>query len=94
MDSKRNNPRMDTGAPRKTGASSTAKSPASKTAVSTAGFKPTRDIAPAERHELIAKIAFLKAERRGFQGGSPEQDWFDAEAEINAVITRLRGRRE
>lgn len=36
---------------------------------------------PAERHRRIAERAYFKAERRGFQGGSPEQDWLEAESE-------------
>lgn len=44
-----------------------------------------------QRHDLIAKAAYLRAERRGFQGGSPEQDWLEAEAEIDASLLRLRG---
>jgi hypothetical protein len=32
--------------------------------------------------EDIAVRAYLYAEARGFQGGSPEQDWFRAEREL------------
>ena len=32
--------------------------------------------------EEIAVRAYLYAESRGFQGGSPEQDWFRAEREL------------
>ena len=32
--------------------------------------------------EAIAKLAYLYAEQRGFQGGSPESDWVRAEAEF------------
>lgn len=42
------------------------------------------------RRELIAEAAYYRAERRGFQGGSPEQDWIDAEAEIEALLRRQR----
>lgn len=39
--------------------------------------------APEGRHQLIAETAFLKAERRGFQGGDPIEDWLEAEQEID-----------
>jgi len=39
---------------------------------------------PAERHSLIAQIAFLKAERREFRGGDPVQDWLEAEKEVDS----------
>lgn len=39
-----------------------------------------------ERHRLIAEAAYLLAEKRGFQGGSPEQDWYEAAAQIDETI--------
>jgi hypothetical protein len=42
------------------------------------------------RRELIAEIAYLKAERRGFRGGTPEQDWFEAEQEVEERLRRTR----
>ena len=38
------------------------------------------------RRKLIAETAYLCAERRGFVGGSPEQDWLDAEIEIDCLL--------
>ncbi len=37
-----------------------------------------------ERHALIAREAYLKAEKRGFRDGDPLDDWLAAEAEIDA----------
>jgi hypothetical protein len=31
-----------------------------------------------ERRQMIATAAYFRAERRGFQGGDPAQDWFAA----------------
>lgn len=42
---------------------------------------------PEERHRMIAERAYYKAESRGFQGGTPEQDWMEAEAEIDTTLT-------
>jgi hypothetical protein len=41
------------------------------------------DIDNGQRHELIAIAAYFLAERRQFQNGSPEDDWLQAEAEID-----------
>lgn len=42
---------------------------------------------------MIAEAAYYKAEHRGFAGGNPEQDWWDAEKEIEALLAvpRTRG---
>ena len=37
----------------------------------------------ARRHEMIAQLAYLKAEKRGFANGCPVQDWLEAEKEID-----------
>jgi hypothetical protein len=36
-----------------------------------------------ERQRMIAEEAYLRAERRGFTGGDPAQDWVEAEIEID-----------
>jgi hypothetical protein len=38
------------------------------------------------RRRLIEHCAFLRAERRGFVGGSPEEDWLEAEMEIDQLL--------
>jgi hypothetical protein len=42
------------------------------------------------RHELIEELAYYKAERRGFRGGNPEQDWYEAEREVEELFRRTR----
>ncbi|MCC6207714.1 MAG: DUF2934 domain-containing protein [Gammaproteobacteria bacterium] len=44
-----------------------------------------------ERLEMIHLNAYLRAERRGFNGGSPEEDWIAAEREVDARLTREAG---
>ncbi len=39
-----------------------------------------------DRLERIAQRAYFKAQARNFQGGSPEQDWLEAEREIDQEI--------
>ena len=35
---------------------------------------------------MIADAAYRRAQARGFRDGSPQQDWFDAEAEVDARL--------
>jgi hypothetical protein len=42
---------------------------------------------PEARHQLIAESAFFKAERRGFEGGDPIEDWLEAEKEVDGSPT-------
>jgi hypothetical protein len=42
-----------------------------------------------QRHEMIAEAAYYLAEKRGFQGGCPMQDWLDAEAHIDRQYFRI-----
>jgi len=45
-------------------------------------------ITPEERHRMICDAAYYRAERRGFKGGDPRQDWLDAEYEIDQSLMR------
>lgn len=38
------------------------------------------------RRQMIAEIAYLRAEARGFTGGDPQQDWLEAENEVNRIL--------
>ena len=51
------------------------------TTVETIESPPAAVIAP-PTHNDIALLAYSYWETRGFQGGSPEQDWFRAESEL------------
>lgn len=48
----------------------------------------TRSISMEERYRLIAEAAYYRAEKRGFQGGDPAQDWIQAEKEIDAKLSK------
>ncbi|MGB5473132.1 MAG: DUF2934 domain-containing protein [Gammaproteobacteria bacterium] len=41
-----------------------------------------------ERERMIREAAYLRAERRGFYGGSAEQDWLDAEYEVDTRLAQ------
>ena len=40
-----------------------------------------------ETQRMIAEAAYFHAEHRGFKDGSPDDDWFLAEAEIEAMLS-------
>jgi hypothetical protein len=65
------------------------------TTLSPPSFDPLRFVAPAmganSREALIAKLAYFRAQSRGFQPGHELEDWLVAEAEIE---TRNGLRRE
>jgi hypothetical protein len=66
-----------TRAPRKAAAE------AAKAAASFTSF-----VDPRERMALIAEAAYFRAERRGFAAGCELEDWFAAEAEVDAKLMR------
>lgn len=37
-------------------------------------------------HEMIAKNAYYRAQKRGFQPGHEAEDWFEAEQEITSIF--------
>jgi hypothetical protein len=37
---------------------------------------------------MVATAAYFRAESRGFEGGSPEDDWCEAEAELREQLAR------
>jgi len=53
-------------------------------APTTGGPVVTGDI----RRALIAETAYLRAERRGFQGGDPVADWLESEKEVDLLLSR------
>ncbi|MDX2506931.1 MAG: DUF2934 domain-containing protein [Gammaproteobacteria bacterium] len=36
--------------------------------------------------EMVAREAYLRAEKRGFNSGDPVQDWLEAEKDVNAML--------
>ena len=47
---------------------------------------PRSDISEDMRRGMIAQAAYLRAERRGFAGGTQSDDWLAAEAEVDALL--------
>jgi heme oxygenase len=50
-----------------------------------------KPITAAERLQMIAEAAYLRAERRGFAPGGEVADWLAAETEVDALLARGRG---
>jgi hypothetical protein len=48
-------------------------------------------VTPQDRRQMIELAAYYRAERHGFSGGSAEQDWLEAEAEIDRALGRSVG---
>ena len=44
---------------------------------------------PTDRYNTIAEAAYLRAEHRGFLPGCELQDWLEAEAEVDKLLTRV-----
>jgi hypothetical protein len=42
------------------------------------------NISPMERWKMVAEAAYYRAQKRGFIGGNPIDDWMEAEREIDA----------
>ena len=65
----------------------TAKKPAPvKKRLKTTGKKSKTVVTAEQRHQMIAVVAYYRAEMRGFQCKCCEQDWFDAAAEIDRIL--------
>ena len=46
-------------------------------------------LGPQDRYHSIAEAAYLRAEHRGFLPGCELQDWLEAEAEVDKLLTRV-----
>jgi len=67
--------------PRKTAGRKNAASGSAVPAAENTSLSNLADAVDPDREE-VARLAYTYWESRGFEGGSPEQDWFRAEQEI------------
>lgn len=66
------------------------KRPPAKTTANRPADTPALTLPPpaiGEREAMIAEAAYYKAERRGFAPGYEEEDWFEAEREIDVRLS-------
>jgi len=47
-------------------------------------------ITPEQRYRMICDAAYFRAERRGFVGGNPGDDWIAAEAEVDELLRSMQ----
>jgi len=50
--------------------------------------RPSKRLPPAEREQLIAEAAYLRAANRDFAKGHEVEDWLAAEAEVDERLER------
>lgn len=43
-----------------------------------------------ERYEMIAKMAYFRAERRGFESGWETEDWFESERMVDEMLEKMK----
>ena len=59
-----------------------------RTALAPMTLETPGQVTPEERWNLIALAAYYRAEQRGFVGGDPAHDWWEAELEVDAELAR------
>ena len=47
-------------------------------------------IDPRERYEMVAKMAYFRAERRGFEPGWETQDWYESEKMVDEMLAKMK----
>ena len=77
-----------TGKKASTAKASPKKTTSTKSSARKTSTKNAAVISVEQRNAMIEKMAYLMAEKRGFTGGDPTQDWLAAESEIDASITK------
>ncbi len=60
--------------------------PRTKRTASSTRRQTAQQVAAEDRWNMIAAAAYYRAEKRGFVGGTPAQDWAEAELEIEALL--------
>ncbi len=66
----------------------TASQQTTPTPVSTDEGAHQQDIGPEERARMVAEAAYYRAQRRGFQQGDQTTDWYEAEKEVEVILSR------
>ena len=49
----------------------------------------TQSISHKDRYEMIAKMAYFRAEKRGFEPGWEQQDWLESEKLIDEMLRKM-----
>ncbi|MBI3373646.1 MAG: DUF2934 domain-containing protein [Betaproteobacteria bacterium] len=67
------------------------RSPPSKASASSPADSGLATISVEERHQMIARAAYFRAEQRGWNCGCADHDWLEAEAEIDRALGAMGG---
>lgn len=73
----------------RSGKTAPAKNPAKTAAprkARTSSSRSPRKLSADLRRQMIAEAAYLRAERRGFSPGDPNEDWLEAEREVDLLL--------
>lgn len=68
------------------GSNKAVKSRASKATAETVLAAGRQSVTPEQRYRMVAEAAYHHAERRGFVGGDPLNDWLLAEKEVDKLL--------
>jgi hypothetical protein len=49
---------------------------------------PRHDFSDEEWHDMVSTAAYFQAEARGFEGGSADEDWYQAEALLREQLAQ------
>ena len=60
------------------------------TRTATAPVGSSQTISPRERYEMIARMAYFRAEQRGFQPGNELDDWLECEQVVDRMIGNVQ----
>ena len=60
-----------------------------KTAVKVASNARQNQFSHRERYEMIAKMAYFRAEKRGFEPGWEQQDWLESEKLVDGMFNEV-----
>ena len=78
--------RSTTRKPTEPGSKKPAKSRVSKASADTGSLSDKHAVTPEQRYRMVAEAAYHHAEKRGFVGGDPLNDWLLAEMEVDKLL--------
>ena len=74
-----------------TATSKTGKAPAAKKAAGArAKTVKSSQVSARERYEMIATMAYYRAEQRSFAPGHDQQDWYECERIVDEMLGRIK----
>ncbi len=53
--------------------------------------EPRQSVSPEQRREMIATMAYYRAQARGFEGGTELEDWLESERAVDQLLKGVEG---